>query len=133
MAGENNFCGKSPVDSTDILRVKNFFEIALSCTVSEIMRFCILRRNSRWPPKTAGNRFLGKVASKTHDSLRVKNFVKITLSRTISEILKIFIFSIMKIVVFSLSLISRLFCIGSLPKVNDIYIMNLLDKFHVNR
>ena len=28
------------------------------------MRFCISRRNSRWPPKVAGKRFLGKVTSR---------------------------------------------------------------------
>ena len=31
---ENDFWGKSPVDSGDTLWVKNFIEIALSCTLS---------------------------------------------------------------------------------------------------
>ena len=38
-------------DSADILRVKNFAEMALFCTVSEINAFLCFRRNSRWPPK----------------------------------------------------------------------------------
>ena len=61
---ENNFCEKSPVDSTDTLRLKNFVEIALSRTVSEINAFLRLRRNSRWPPKVAGKWFLQKLASR---------------------------------------------------------------------
>ena len=43
-----------PVDSADTLWVKHFVKIALSLSVSEINTFCILRRNSRWPPKVAG-------------------------------------------------------------------------------
>ena len=35
----NDFLEKSPVDSADNLRVKNFVEIALSCSISEINRF----------------------------------------------------------------------------------------------
>ena len=33
---ENDFCEKSPIDSADTLRIKNFVEIGLSCSVSEI-------------------------------------------------------------------------------------------------
>ena len=36
---ENNFCKKSPVDSAAILWVKNFVEIALSRSISEISVF----------------------------------------------------------------------------------------------
>ena len=36
---ENDFWEKSPVDSVDNLRVKNFVEIALSHSVSEINTF----------------------------------------------------------------------------------------------
>ena len=50
------------------------------------MRFCALRRNSRWPPKVAGKQFLGKVASRLWRYPAGQEFVKITLSRSISEI-----------------------------------------------
>ena len=36
---ENNFCEKSPVNSENTLRIKNFIEIALSHTISEINVF----------------------------------------------------------------------------------------------
>ena len=36
---ENDFWGKSPVDSGDTLRVKNFVKIALSRSISEINAF----------------------------------------------------------------------------------------------
>ena len=35
------FCEKLPVDSTDPLRVKNFVEIVLSRSVSEVNNFCV--------------------------------------------------------------------------------------------
>ena len=41
---ENNFWEKSPVDSADTLRVKNFVEIALSHSVSEINVFLRFQR-----------------------------------------------------------------------------------------
>ena len=34
--GENDFCEKSPVESADIMWIRNFIEIALSRSVSEI-------------------------------------------------------------------------------------------------
>ena len=61
---ENDFWEKSPVDSADTLRIKLFLEIALSHSFSEINTFCVLRRNSRWPPKVVGKQFLKKVASR---------------------------------------------------------------------
>ena len=39
--GENDFWGKSPVDYSDTLRIKNFIKIALSRTVSEINAFFV--------------------------------------------------------------------------------------------
>ena len=48
---DSDFCEKPPVDSADNLQVRNFVEITLSRTVSQINVFCVLRRNSRWPPK----------------------------------------------------------------------------------
>ena len=52
--GKVIFAKKSLVDSVYILWDKNFIEIALSRTVSEISFFYVSRRNSRWPPKVAG-------------------------------------------------------------------------------
>ena len=48
---KNDFWEKLPVDSAYTVRVKNFVKINLSHTVFKIMRFCILPKNSRWPPK----------------------------------------------------------------------------------
>ena len=52
------------------------------------MRFCILCRNSRWPPKWQQSDFceMLPVHSESADTLRVKNFIKIALSRTVSKI-----------------------------------------------
>ena len=84
--GENDFWEKSPVDSADNLRVKNFVQIALSSSISKINGFCVLRRNSRWPPKVAGKQFLRKTPVDSADTLRIKNFVEIALSCSVSEI-----------------------------------------------
>ena len=60
---ENNFWEKTE----DTLRVKNFCRNRSISLLSEINAFfCILRRNSRWPPKVAGKRFLQKVASRLY-------------------------------------------------------------------
>ena len=37
---ESDFCEKSPVDSADNLQVRNFVEITLSRTISEINALC---------------------------------------------------------------------------------------------
>ena len=42
--------------------------------------FCILRGNSRWPPKVVGKQFGKKSSVDSADTLRVKNFVEITIS-----------------------------------------------------
>ena len=60
--GKTFFCKKLPVDSADTLWVKTFFKITLSHSVSKML-FCVLCKNSRWPPKVAGKRFFGKVAT----------------------------------------------------------------------
>ena len=62
---QNDFWEKSPVDSADTLGVKTFNKIAVSHTVSEEMRLCVLHRNSRWSPKMAGKRFLEKTRQLT--------------------------------------------------------------------
>ena len=45
------------------------------------MCFCILRRNSRWPPKRLGK----KSPDDSADTLGVKNLIVLALSRTVSE------------------------------------------------
>ena len=50
---ENNFWENSPVYSENTLGVKNFDEIALSCTISEIFTLFYFPLNPRWPPKVA--------------------------------------------------------------------------------
>ena len=51
------------MDSADNVQVRNFFEITLSQTVSQINVFCILHRNSRWPPKNGVKGFVHNVVS----------------------------------------------------------------------
>ena len=60
--GENVFCGKLPEDSADTLWVKNFVEIALSRSVSEIHSFLHLAQKFKMATKSGGKRFLRKVA-----------------------------------------------------------------------
>ena len=71
---------KSPVDSADNLRVKNSVGITLSRCLRNRTHFCILRRNSRWPPNVAGKRFWGKVASRVIIYPAGQNFIEIALS-----------------------------------------------------
>ena len=59
MAGKD-FCEKSSVDSADNLQVRNFVEITLSQTVSQINVFCVLHRNSRWSSKNGGKVIFAK-------------------------------------------------------------------------
>ena len=60
---ESDFCEKSPADSVDTLRVKNFVEITLSRMVKEIeanLCFSIFGEkfdNSKWPPSLGGENF----------------------------------------------------------------------------
>ena len=54
---------------------------------------CVLRRNSRWPPKVVGKQFFTKSRQLTADIRRVKNFVEIAPSRSISEINTFFVFN----------------------------------------
>ena len=52
------FCGeKWPVDSADTLKVKNFIEIALSCTISEINVFLHFSQKFKMAAKNSRNRF----------------------------------------------------------------------------
>ena len=60
---EIDFCEKSPVHSADNLQVRNLVKISLSGTVFQINVFCVLCRNSRWPPKTGGKVVFANVPS----------------------------------------------------------------------
>ena len=71
--------------SRDTLWVKNFVEITLSRSVSEINAF-LRKKNSRWRQKWWENVFWKKSPVDTAESLRVKNFVEFALSRSVSEI-----------------------------------------------
>ena len=83
---------KSRVDSADTLWAKNFLEITLSRTVSEISVFAFYAEiqdgRHKWPESD----FWEKLPVSSTDTLGVKNVVEIALSRTVSEILKIFHF-----------------------------------------
>ena len=57
---ENDFCEKSPVDSLDTLRVKNFIEIALSCSVSEINTFWCLTQKFKMAAKSGRKTIFAK-------------------------------------------------------------------------
>ena len=74
------------------LWVKNSVQIALSLTVSEILRFFAFRKNSRWPPKVAKIETFQFCIEYFPTTLRVKNSVQIALSLTVSEILRFFRF-----------------------------------------
>ena len=74
------------------LWVKNSVQIALSHTVSEILRFFRFRKNSRWPPKVAKIETFQFCIEYFPTTLWVKNSVQIALSLTVSEILTFFVF-----------------------------------------
>ena len=61
---ENFFWEKSPVDSADKLRVKNFVEIALSPSISKINRCLRFTQKFKMAAKSGGKTFLRKVASR---------------------------------------------------------------------
>ena len=85
--GENDFCEKWPVDSGDIVRLKNFIEIALSHSISEISGFLHLMLKFKMATKSGGkNDFCEKWPVDSGDIVRLKNFIEIALSHSISEI-----------------------------------------------
>ena len=57
---ENDFWGKSPVESADTLWVKNLVEIALSCSVSEINPFLCITQKFKMATKSGGKTIFGK-------------------------------------------------------------------------
>ena len=61
---QNDFCKKSPVDSADTLSLKNFVEITLSRSVSEINLFLRLTQKLKMAAKSGGETFFEKVPSR---------------------------------------------------------------------
>ena len=57
---ENDFLEKSPVDSENTLWVKNFVEIDLSHSVSEINMFLHLRQKFKMAAKSGGKTSFGE-------------------------------------------------------------------------
>ena len=68
------------------LWIENFFEIALSCIVSEINTFLYFTQIFNMAAENGGNDFWQKVADNYAYALWVKNFIEIALSCTISII-----------------------------------------------
>ena len=60
---ENDFCKESPVDSADTMWVKNFVEIAVSRSISEINTFFLFYAEIQDGPQKF-SRFLGKVINR---------------------------------------------------------------------
>ena len=58
--GKTLFCEIMPVDSADTLRVKNFVEIALSCSVSEINTFMHFTQKFKMAAKSGGKTIFDK-------------------------------------------------------------------------
>ena len=83
---ESDFCEKSPVDSSYTLLVKNFVEIALSCTFSEINALLHFMQKFKMAAKCGGKVIFVKSHQYTLDTLGVENFDEIPLSRTVKEI-----------------------------------------------
>ena len=77
---ENNFCEKPSIDSADTLWVKNFDEIAVSRSVSQMNVF--YAEIQKWGENVCCEKSPVDCAY----TLQVKGFVKITLSLSVSEI-----------------------------------------------
>ena len=58
---KSDFGEKSPVDSTDTLGIKNFVEIALSYTVSEINTFLRFMQKFKMAAKNGGKAIFAKI------------------------------------------------------------------------
>ena len=84
---EHYFGGKSPVDSADTLRVKNFVQIAVSSTVIKITAFFVVYAEiQNGCQKWRENYFRGRSSVYSADTLWVKNFIEIALACSVSEI-----------------------------------------------
>ena len=74
------------------LWVKNSVQIALSLTVSEILRFFRFSQKFKWPPKVAKIEIFQLHIEYSTTTMRVKISVKMALSLTVSEILTFLVF-----------------------------------------
>ena len=74
------------------LPVKNSVQIALSLTVSEILRFFRFSQKFKMVPKVAKIEIFQFCIEYFATTLRLKNSVEIALSLTVSEILTFFVF-----------------------------------------
>ena len=122
---KNNFWKKLQSHSTNALGIKTFVETTLSHTVSEINVSAEIQDDHKNCRKT----IFGK---SRHITLRITwGFSKIALPRTVSAIFKIFHFHH--------KILQKSWCSVNCSKSSksyrfpDIYIANLLAKFHVNR
>ena len=61
---ENEFCKMSPIDTADILHVKNFIEITPSHSVSDINRFLRLTQKFNMASKSGRKTIFRKIASR---------------------------------------------------------------------
>ena len=57
---ENDFWEKWPLDSSEILQVKNFVKIDLCCTISEINMFLHFTQKFKMTAKSGGKTIFGK-------------------------------------------------------------------------
>ena len=90
---ENDFLGKPLIDSADTLWAKNFVEIALSRSVSEINTFLHFTQKFKMAAKSGGKTLFCKTSPVDSPyTLWVKNFIKIALSCSVSEINTFFAF-----------------------------------------
>ena len=62
-------------------RVKNFVEIALSCSISEINGFLRFTQKFKMGAKSVGKTICEKSSVESADTMRVKDFIEIALSR----------------------------------------------------
>ena len=85
---EKDFWKKPPVNSGDILAIRNFNEIALPRIVSEINAFLRFKQKFKMVTKNGGKMIFGKSHHLTLQipCLEVKNFDQITVSHTVSQI-----------------------------------------------
>ena len=83
---ESVFCKMSPIHSADTLWVKNFVEIALTRTVSEINALWHFTWKFKMAAKVAGSDFCLTSPVDSSYTMQAKNFVKIAPSRSVSEI-----------------------------------------------
>ena len=57
---ENDFCDKSPIESAETLRIKNFGEITLALSVSKINSFLHFMKKFKIASKSVSRKILAK-------------------------------------------------------------------------